>query len=161
LSALYTRAFALPDGKVFIAANNRSVIYDIETDTETPLPDIPNGVRVTNPFDGTATLLPLTPPLYTPEVLICGGSNTSDTIPVGNLSSQDPASDQCSRITLTPEGIKKGWVVERMMEGRMMPEMILMPDGRVMIINGAQTGYVAFGSVKDPVGDQSNADHPV
>jgi hypothetical protein len=42
----------------------------------------------------------------------------------------------------------------------MMPEMILMPDGRVMIINGAQTGYVAFGSVKDPVGDQSNADHP-
>src|SRR4051794_24387870 len=55
---LATRTFALPDGKVFIAANNRTVIYDIETNTETRLSDIPNGVRVTNPFDGAATLLP-------------------------------------------------------------------------------------------------------
>jgi hypothetical protein len=133
----------------------------VETDTETRLPDIPNGVRVTNPFEGTATLLPLTPPLFTPEVLVCGGSNTSDTIPVEELSSQDPTSDQCSRITLTPEGIRTGWVVERMLEGRTMSEMILMPDGRVMIINGAQTGYVGIGSVKDPIGNQSNADHPV
>lgn len=144
-----------------MVANNQSIIYDVETDTETPLPDIPNGVRVTNPFDGTATLLPLTPPLYTPEILVCGGSNASDTIPVGDLSSQDPASDQCSRITLTPEGIKKGWVVERMLEGRILSEMILMPDGKVMIINGAETGYLSFNTVKDPVGNQSNADHAV
>jgi len=157
---LFPRAFALPDGKVFIVANNRSIIYDIEAKTETTLPDIPNGVRVTNPFDGTATLLPLSPPDYTPEVLVCGGTNSSDLIPVGDLSSQDPASDQCSRITLTPAGIEKGWEVERMLEGRMMPEMILLPNGQVVIINGAQTGYAAFGSVRDPVGNVSNADHP-
>ena len=40
-------------------ANNQSIIYDIENDTETILPDIPNGVRVTNPLDGSAILLPL------------------------------------------------------------------------------------------------------
>jgi hypothetical protein len=155
-----TRVFALPDGRVFMAANNRTIIYDVETGTETQLPDIPNGVRITNPFDGTATLLPLTPPLFTPEILVCGGSNTSDTIPVEQLSSQDPASDQCSRITLTPEGIKKGWVVERMLEGRMMSEMILMPDGKVLIISGAQTGYPGYGSTLGRVGVQSNSDHP-
>ncbi|KAJ7174592.1 glyoxal oxidase N-terminus-domain-containing protein [Mycena filopes] len=59
---LFPRGFALPDGKIFMVANNQSIIYDIEADTETLLPDLPNGVRVTNPFDGTATLLPLSPP---------------------------------------------------------------------------------------------------
>ncbi|KXN92583.1 hypothetical protein AN958_04793 [Leucoagaricus sp. SymC.cos] len=157
---LFPRALALPDGKVFMAANNQTMIYDIETDTETRLPDIPNGIRVTNPFDGTATLLPLHPPDYIPEVLICGGTNTSDQIPQGDLSSQTPASDQCSRMALTPEGIKKGWEIERMLEPRMMPEMILLPNGKVIIINGAQTGYAAFSTVKDPIGNNSNADHP-
>ncbi|KAJ7355850.1 glyoxal oxidase N-terminus-domain-containing protein [Mycena albidolilacea] len=157
-SNLFPRVFALPDGKVFMVANNQSIIYDIEAKTETILPDIPNGVRVTNPMDGSATLLPLSPPLYVPEVLVCGGSNSSDQIPPANLSTQDPASDQCSRITLTPAGIKKGWEVERMLEGRMMPEMILLPNGQVLIINGGQTGYGAMSVVGDQVGN-SNADH--
>ena len=152
--------FSLPDGTVLMIANNQTIIYDVEKNTETILPDIPNGVRVTNPFDGTATLLPLSPPNYIPEVLVCGGSNSSDQIPSSQLSSQDLASDQCSRLTLTPEGIKKGWEVEHLLEPRMMPEMILMPNGQVLITNGARTGYAARNSVRDPVGNQSNADHP-
>lgn len=143
-----------------MVANNQSIIYDIERKTETILPDIPNGVRVTNPFDGTATLLPLSPPNFIPEVLVCGGSASDDRIPALNLSSQDPASDQCSRITLTPAGIKRGWQVERMLEKRMMPGMVLLPNGQVLITGGAQTGYAAVASVGDPVGN-SNADHPV
>ncbi|KAF5364821.1 hypothetical protein D9758_009313 [Tetrapyrgos nigripes] len=160
---LFPRVFPLPDGKIFMVANNQSIIYDILKRTETVLPDIPNGVRVTNPYDGTATLLPLSPPDYIPEVLVCGGTNTTDqltNIDLHQLSSQDPASDQCSRITLTPEGIKKGWQVERMPEGRMMPEIILMPNGQVLIINGAGTGYAAMDGVRDPIGN-SNADNAV
>ncbi len=111
-------------------------------------------------MDGTATLLPLSPPDYIPEVLICGGSATDDSIPSRNLSAQTPASDQCSRIRLTPEGIAQGWEVEHMLEGRMMPEMILLPNGQVLITNGAGTGFAALRSVADPVG-QSNADNPV
>ncbi|KJA24409.1 copper radical oxidase [Hypholoma sublateritium FD-334 SS-4] len=157
---LFPRVFALPDGTLLMIANNQTIIYDIEKKTETILPDIPNGVRVTNPFDGTAALLPLSPPLYTPEVLVCGGSNSSQLMPSTLLSSQDPASDQCSRLTLTPEGIAKGWQVERLLEPRVMPEMILMPNGEILIINGALTGYAAVASVGDPIGN-SNADHPV
>ncbi|KAJ3555692.1 hypothetical protein NP233_g12148 [Leucocoprinus birnbaumii] len=151
--------FALPDGKVLVIASNQTIIYDIEKDEETILPDIPNGVHVTNPFDGTATLLPLHPPDYTPEILVCGGSNSSDVAPPSELSSQDPASDQCSRITITPEGIKRGWEVERMLEARTLNEMILMPNGKVLIINGAQTGYAAFNAVQDLIGF-ADADHP-
>jgi hypothetical protein len=157
---LFPRGFALPDGTVFIVANNQSIIYDIEKNTETRLPDIPNGVRVTNPFDGSAVLLPLSPPNFTPEVLVCGGSNVDDRIPSANLSSQDPASTQCSRITLTPEGIKKGWEVEHLLEPRMMPEMIPLPNGQILITNGAMTGYAAIASVGDSIDGSSNADHP-
>ncbi|KAJ7778340.1 glyoxal oxidase N-terminus-domain-containing protein [Mycena metata] len=157
---LFPRVFALPDGKVFMVANNRSIIYDVEANTETILPDVPNGVRVTNPFDGTAQLLPLSPPLYIPEVLVCGGSDKSDQTPVEELSSQDPASSQCSRITLTAAGIAKGWEVEHMPQGRMMPEAIVLPNGQVLITNGAATGYAAIKSVGITTGN-SNADHPV
>ncbi|KAH9480911.1 Aldehyde oxidase GLOX [Psilocybe cubensis] len=156
---LFPRLFSLPDGRVLMIANNQTIIYDVETDTEEILPEIPNGVRVTNPFDGTAALLPLSPPDFTPEVLVCGGSATDDRIPSENLSSQTPASDQCSRLVVTPEGIKKGWQVEHLLEPRMMPEMILMPNGQVLIVNGAMSGYAAIAAVADPV-NGSNADHP-
>ncbi len=145
---------------MFLVANNRTVIYDIETDTETPLPDVPNGVRVTNPMDGSATLLALSPPDYIAEVVVCGGSATDDSIPALNLSSQTPASDQCSRMTLTPEGIARGWEVEHMLEPRMMPEMILLPNGQVLITNGAATGFAALDSVGDAI-NESDADNPV
>ncbi|KAF7331451.1 Copper radical oxidase [Mycena kentingensis (nom. inval.)] len=156
---LFPRIFALPDGTVFMVAGNQSIIYNVETRTETILPDIPNGVRVTNPFDGTAVLLPLSPPDYAPEVLVCGGTTTSDRIPSTSLSSQDPASDQCSRIMLTPAGIARGWVVERMPERRVLSEMLLLPTGEVILLGGGQSGYAALASVRDPVGN-SNADHP-
>ncbi|KAJ7683039.1 glyoxal oxidase precursor [Mycena rosella] len=157
---LFPRVFALPDGKVFMIANNQSIIYDVEANTETILPDLPNGARITNPFDGTATLLPLSPPDYIPEVLACGGSTMPDTTPVEDLSSQDPATSQCSRITLTPAGIAKGWEVDHMPQGRIMPEMILLPNGQILITNGGSTGYAAVASIGVTTGN-SNADHPV
>ncbi|KAJ6548531.1 glyoxal oxidase precursor [Mycena capillaripes] len=157
---LFPRVFALPDGKVFMLANNQTIIYDVEANTETILPDLPNGQRVSNPFDGTAALLPLSPPLYIPEVLVCGGSTKSDTTPVEELSAQDPATSQCARITLTPAGIKKGWAVEHMPQGRMMPEMVLLPDGEVLIINGGATGYAAVASIGVTFGP-SNAANPI
>ncbi|KAI0808903.1 glyoxal oxidase precursor [Irpex lacteus] len=146
---LFPRGFALPDGRVFIVANNQSIIYDIEKNTETILPDIPNNVRVTNPIED-----------YIPEVLVCGGVAVDPAIQPANLSSQMPATSQCSRMTLTDEGIAKGWEIEHMLEGRTMPELIHLPNGQVLIINGGRSGFAAIRQVKDPIGN-SNADHPV
>jgi hypothetical protein len=154
------RIFALPDGRVFMVANNQTIIYDIEKNTETILPDIPNNVRVTNPIDGSAILLPLSPPDYTPEVLVCGGVAVDPAIQPANLSSQDLATTQCSRMVVTEEGIKQGWQVEHMLEPRVMPELVHLPNGQVLITNGGRTGYAALNQVPDVVGN-SNADHPV
>ncbi|KAI0650925.1 glyoxal oxidase N-terminus-domain-containing protein [Trametes meyenii] len=156
---LFPRIFALPDGKVFMVANNQSIIYDIEANTERILPDIPNGVRVTNPIDGSAILLPLSPPDFIPEVLVCGGTQT-DIFDPAQLSSQTPATSQCSRIRLDEEGITRGWEVEHMLEGRTMPELVHLPNGQVLIANGGRTGFAAIRHVQDPIGN-SNADHPV
>ncbi|KAI0774655.1 glyoxal oxidase precursor [Trametes elegans] len=156
---LFPRIFALPDGKVFMVADNQTIIYDIEANTERILPDIPNNVRVTNPIDGSAILLPLSPPDFIPEVLVCGGTQT-DPLDPSLLSSQTPATSQCSRITLTEEGIAKGWEVEHMLEGRTMPELVHLPNGQVLIANGARSGFAAIKQVPDAIGN-SNSDHAV
>ncbi|KAF8996332.1 copper radical oxidase [Cyathus striatus] len=150
----------LPDGNIFVAANQAAMLFNWRDNTETRLPGIPNGVRVTSPFSAGATLLPLTPENnYTPEVMICGGSTVSDQVNPSNLSSQTPASSQCSRMVLTSDGIAAGWKIEYMPQSRVMGELIPLPDMRILIVNGAQTGVAGYGNVRDQVG-QSNADNP-
>ncbi len=92
--------------------------------------------------------MPLTPENnYTPEVMICGGSTISDKANPSTLSSQTPASAQCSRLVLTTAGIAAGWKVETMPHRRVMGELVLLPDGRVLIVNGAMTGVAGYGDV--------------
>ncbi|KAJ7738861.1 glyoxal oxidase N-terminus-domain-containing protein [Mycena maculata] len=158
---LFPIVMELPDGTLFVAANQRAMIFNWRTNAETQLPDIPNGVRVSYPLAGSAVMLPLTPENhYTPEVMICGGSTIDDTADPSTLSSQIPASAQCSRLVLTAEGIAAGWKIETMPQPRVMPDMVLLPDGRVVIVNGARTGLGSYGNVPDAVGPASNADHP-
>ncbi|PPQ93279.1 hypothetical protein CVT25_015277 [Psilocybe cyanescens] len=160
-SNLFPIAFVLPDGKVFIAANRDAMIYDWQTDTERYLPQIPNGVRVTYPMTGTALLLPLSPENgYVPEVLLCGGSSVDDTKPGYEISSQDPSSSQCSRMVLDGSGISLGWQTEDMPQARVMPDAVLLPTGKILIVNGAGSGISGYGNVMDQVG-VSNADNPV
>ena len=159
-SNLFPAAFSISNGYVFLAANNDVMLYDWQTNNERRLPPIPNGVRVTYPLSGTVLLLPLSPETeYTSEILVCGGSSIDDTRPSWEISSQEPASAQCSRIVLTEEGIAHGWEVEYMPQARVMPDAVLLPTGQVVIVNGAETGIAGYGNVKSQVGN-SNADRP-
>ncbi|KAH7105130.1 glyoxal oxidase N-terminus-domain-containing protein [Auriculariales sp. MPI-PUGE-AT-0066] len=177
---LFPLGFSLPAGRVFLAANQCATIilhyaaavsdlcrlqegdlYDMNGNFEIKLPDLPNGVRVTYPMAGTGVLLPLSSVNnYTPTVLICGGSTGSDTVTSTALNSQDPASAQCARLELSAQGIAAGWKVEYMPEARIMPDAVLLPTGKVLLVNGGSTGYSGYGNVGSQV-SQSNADHPV
>ncbi|KAI0819135.1 copper radical oxidase [Irpex lacteus] len=121
-SNLFPIAFSLPDGRVFMAANNDAMIYDWKNNVEHRLPQIP-----------TATGY--------------------------EISSQDPASSQCSRMVLTDEGVQAGWQVEQMPQARTMPDAVLLPTGKVLIVNGAGSGISGYGNVVNQVG-ASNADNP-
>jgi hypothetical protein len=160
-SNLFPIAYQLADGRIFVAANNDAMIYDWRSNIEYRLPPIPNGVRVTYPMAGTGLLLPLSPDNnYASEILLCGGSNVDDTKQGYEISSQDAASAQCSRLLLTEEGITKGWEVEQMPAARLMPDAVLLPTGHVVIVNGAGSGISGYGNVAHQVGS-SNADNPV
>lgn len=144
-----------------MAANRDAMIFDWRTNAELRLPGIPNGVRVTYPMTGVGILLPLSPSNgYTPEILICGGSAIDDTRAGYDISSQEAASDQCSRLVLTEAGIKEGWKVETMPEARIMPDAVTLPDGKIVFVNGGRTGIAGYGNVKEQRG-QSNAANPV
>ncbi|KAJ8517396.1 hypothetical protein ONZ45_g5405 [Pleurotus djamor] len=150
----------LPDGRIFISANQQAMIFNWKTNTETRLPNIPNGVRISSPYSAGAILLPLTiANNFTPEIMICGGSTVSDQVNPSTLSSQTPASSQCARLVLTTAGIAAGWKVEQMPEARIFVELVQLPDGRVLLVNGARTGVAGYGNVGDQIG-ASNADHP-
>lgn len=127
---LFPIIFHLPDDRIFVAANTKAMIYDYHANTEQRLPDIPNGIRITYPMTAGAVLLPLSEDNgYTPEVLICGGSSVDDTLPSWEISSQAPASDQCIRMVLNEQGIAAGWQIEHMPQARLMPDLVLLPNG--------------------------------
>ncbi|KAJ1306840.1 hypothetical protein OPQ81_007825 [Rhizoctonia solani] len=152
---------ALPNKKLFVAANNQAMLLDWETNTETRLPNFPNGQRVVYPMNAAGVLLPLTPGNnYTPEVLICGGSHISDTLRGEQINAQqDYASAQCSRMVLDSAGIAGGWKVEYMPEPRILSDGVLLPNGKVLIINGGRTGAAGYANAQNRIGD-SNADNP-
>ncbi|KAG8742754.1 hypothetical protein FRC10_000968 [Ceratobasidium sp. 414] len=128
---MFPHVMQLPNGDLFIAANNLASV-----------------------------LLPLTPENnYTPEVMLCGGSQLDPTLQENQVSSQSPTSAQCSRMVLNAAGIAAGWKVESMPYGRIMPDATILPDGKILIVNGAKTGTAGYGNVPDQIGS-SNADNP-
>ncbi|KAJ7582405.1 glyoxal oxidase N-terminus-domain-containing protein, partial [Mycena floridula] len=139
--------FSLPDGKVFMVANNQSIIYDIEAESETILPDLPNGVRVTQSHGWFCD----TPSIVSSRTM---SPKFSFAVEVKRMIAS-PA-----RITLTPAGIKRG-LGRRTHVGRQNNARAgSTSQWSSLIINGAGTGFAAVASVADPVGN-SNADHAV
>ncbi|KAG8782383.1 hypothetical protein FRC12_020888 [Ceratobasidium sp. 428] len=137
-----------------------TMLLNWQTNTETRLPNLPNGQTVTYPMSGCGVLLPLSyENNYKPEVMLCGGSELSDTLKENEVSSQSPTSKQCSRMVLDSAGIAVGWATEQMPYGRVMPDAAILPDGKILILNGAKTGTAGYGNVPDQIG-QSNADNP-
>ena len=126
-----------------------------------------------DPWTAASALLPYTPENdYTPEILVrgrcqlaltlqfCGGSNTDDEAPPKSMTSQMATVGFCQRMRLNDYGIKQGWQTEGMPSPRFMGEAIILPDGKLMLVNGAKTGVSGFNNIGSMTGN-SNADNPV
>jgi len=151
-SNLFPVMYLLPSGRVYVAANTKNMIFNYATGAELALPDMPNGIRITYPFTAASALLPLTVANnWTPEIMFCGGSNQDDRIDALKMSSGRATSRQCQRMQLNTAGIAKGWQIEQLptKTGRVMGEMVLTPDGKVVILNGANTGVAGYGASND------------
>lgn len=160
---LFPLTWLMPGGKLFMQAAYKTILYDLDAQQETPLPDMPYAVRV-YPASAATALLPLTPAnSYSATVLFCGGSAANF-----NLSSDGgaqfnvtavPADNTCVRIS--PEDEKPTYEDDDyMLEGRSMGQFIYMPDGKMWMGNGVAMGTAGYGDEGYSIG-QSYGQQPL
>ena len=113
------------------------------------MPD--NIVRV-YPASGANAMLPLTPANnYSQTVIFCGGSDMPNDA-WGNYSwpfinTWDyPASSKCHRLEPEPQDGSAAAYVEddAMPQGRTMGQFVLLPDGKMLVLNGGLNGTAGY-----------------
>lgn len=149
---LYPFVFLNTDGNLFIFANNRAILLDyVKNQVLKTYPQIPGGDPRSYPSTGSAVLLPLKnlqARFIEAEVLVCGGAPKGSYTQAlnGNFVG---ALKTCARIKITDPNPQ--WVVETMPQARVMGDMTLLPNGNVLIINGAAAGTAGWELGRNPV----------
>ncbi|XP_060194561.1 aldehyde oxidase GLOX1-like [Lycium barbarum] len=149
---IYPFVFLNVDGNLFIFANDRAILFDYMKNTIVKTyPQIPGGDPRNYPSTGSAVLLPLKnmgAQTVQAEVLVCGGAPRGSYLRatrgdfVGALNT-------CGRITITDPNPQ--WTMETMPLARTMGDMVILPNGNVMIVNGAAAGTAGWQIARNPV----------
>jgi hypothetical protein len=94
----------------------------------------------TYPGGGTSVLLPLSPntnPPYKARVLIAGGGGANQP----GLDKTTPATKTAEILDLLQTPVQWRWrKIESMSQARVMPDAVLLPDGKVLIAGGSASG---------------------
>lgn len=160
---LFPLTWLMPSGKLFLQAAYKTIMYDMTTQVETPLPDMPYAVRV-YPASAATVMLPLTPANnYEPTILFCGGSaapfNKSSDGGSGYNVTAVQADDTCVRIT--PDSSNPEYTDDDSLpEPRSMGQFIYLPDGTLWLGNGVGMGTAGYGTEHWSMG-QSYGQAPV
>ncbi|KAL0309921.1 UNVERIFIED_CONTAM: Aldehyde oxidase GLOX [Sesamum radiatum] len=142
---LYPYVHLLPNGEVFIFANNKAVLYDYNTNSVTKTYPILEGGPRNYPSAGSSVMLALTGDYSSATVVVCGGAEYGAYL---QRTTDSPAHGSCGRIEATrPDPV---WEMEDMPFGRIMGDMVMLPTGDVLIINGAQAGTQGFELASEP-----------
>ncbi|KAE8659867.1 Glyoxal oxidase-related protein [Hibiscus syriacus] len=149
---LYPFVFLNVDGNLFIFANNRAILLDyVKHKVVKTYPEIPGGDPRSYPSTGSAALLPLKNLKTTAiqaEVLICGGSPKGSFF-LASRGNFIRALNTCARIAITDPNPQ--WMMDTMPFARVMGDMILLPNGNVLLINGASSGTAGWEMGRNPV----------
>ncbi|KAG6643294.1 aldehyde oxidase GLOX-like [Carya illinoinensis] len=142
---LYPYVHLLPSGHIFIFANDRAVLYDHDIDKIVrDFPPLPGGPR-NYPSAGSSVMLALQGDYSMAVIVVCGGAQFGAFL---QKSTDAPAHGSCGRIVATePHPV---WQMEDMPFGRIMGDMVMLPTGEVLIINGAQAGSQGFEMATNP-----------
>ncbi|KDP25206.1 hypothetical protein JCGZ_20362 [Jatropha curcas] len=151
---LYPFLHLSPDGNLFIFANDRAILLDyVNNKVVKNYPVMPGGISRNYPSTGSSVLLPLV--LHNnfssspnAEVVICGGT-LPDSNEQTNAGIYIAASKSCGRIAINKEN--PVWEMEEMPVRRVMGDMIMLPTGDVLIINGAANGTAGWNAAREPV----------
>ncbi|CAA0403687.1 unnamed protein product [Arabidopsis thaliana] len=149
---LYPFVWLNTDGNLFIFANNRSILLSPKTNQVIKeFPQLPGGAR-NYPGSGSSALLPIqlyvkNPKVIPAEVLVCGGSKQDAYYKAGKKI-YEPALQDCARIRIN--SAKPRWKTEMMPTPRIMSDTVILPNGDILLVNGAKRGCSGWGYGKDP-----------
>ncbi|KAE9600323.1 hypothetical protein Lal_00046039 [Lupinus albus] len=152
---LYPFTHLLPDENVFVFANNRSLLLNPNTNKVVrTFPVLPGGSR-NYPASGSSALLPIrldynnTPvQAIKAEVMICGG-NTPDAFSIAESKKVFlPALQDCARMVITDP--IPAWDIEEMPSRRAMGDALNLPNGQILLINGAKNGTEGWWDADEP-----------
>lgn len=124
----------LQDVLLLYSYNPATNLLDNDTTTYPPVPDLP--VPALFPQTSSIVMLPLEPPFYQPRILVVGGSSANFAGP------QTPATSATYLLDFAVQPL--AWVREDMSSPRVMPDCVLLPDGNVTIVNGANLGIAGI-----------------
>jgi hypothetical protein len=126
-SLQYPHVFELPNGKLFVFFQHSSHVFPRGSfDFSKAVKRVEGGARSTGAY-GTAVLLPLRPsstPPYRARVMVMGGPPT-------------PASTRCALLDTDAQDPQWNRDIAQMSQVRVYCDGVLLPDGRVLAVNGA------------------------
>ncbi|KAK2375823.1 aldehyde oxidase GLOX1 [Trifolium repens] len=147
---LYPFVHLSTDGNLFIFSNNRSLLLNpTNHKIVRTFPILPGGSR-NYPASGQSALLPIDLNAETTkaEVIVCGGNRPEAFQLAETKKAFLPALQDCNRLTISepfPE-----WDSEMMPSRRTMGDAIILPNGQLLFINGAQLGTSAWWDAEAP-----------
>ncbi|XP_031480914.1 aldehyde oxidase GLOX-like [Nymphaea colorata] len=151
---LYPFVHLLPDGNLFIFANTRSILLDyVSGRILREFPEIPGKNPRNYPSTGSSVLLPIRLSERHPggvravEVLVCGGAQKGS-FAKAIAGEFVTALSTCGRLRLTDPSPE--WEMETMPMPRVMSDMLILPNGQVLIINGAMSGTAGWQLGRNP-----------
>ncbi|XP_027068473.1 aldehyde oxidase GLOX [Coffea arabica] len=142
---LYPYVHLLPNGHLFIFANNKAVMYDYNSHSIVKNYPVLEGGPRSYPSAGSSAMLALAGDYSSATVVVCGGAKYGAYL---HRTTDSPANGSCGRIEAT--GPDPVWEMEDMPFARIMGDMVVLPTGDVVIINGAQAGTQGFELASNP-----------
>ncbi|KAL6146716.1 hypothetical protein ACLB2K_057394 [Fragaria x ananassa] len=148
---LYPFLHLLPDGNLFIFANTKAILFDYKRNAVVKeLPEIPGQDPRNYPSTGSSVLLPLdeNQPFLQAEIVVCGGAPRGSFVLAENGTFQKTLGT-CGRINMNHAN--PNWVMEDMPVPRAMGDMLILPNGDVLILNGVGLGTAGWELGRNPV----------
>ncbi|KAK2974663.1 hypothetical protein RJ640_030271 [Escallonia rubra] len=157
---LYPFLHLSSDGNVFIFANRDSILLDYKRHRVVKtFPRIPGDAPRSYPSTASSVILPLDhrDGFKKVEVMVCGGA-ASGAYTAAKEGKFLEGSRTCGRMVIS--GIvtkfssfcrnKHKWSMEEMPGPRLMNDMLILPTGDILIINGVKRGCAGWNSAASP-----------
>ncbi|MFS7951284.1 putative galactose oxidase [Helianthus anomalus] len=147
---LYPFLHLSTDGHLFIFANRDSILFDYkQRKVVKTFPTIPGNGGRSYPSSGSSVILPLDHKdnFTKVEVMVCGGA-ARGSYRAAQRGIYLTALRSCGRMVIT--GNHQRWQMEEMPGPRVMGDMLTLPTGDILIINGAKRGCAGWESASHP-----------